>query len=543
MKRVLTISAKTKPEMKNEPQKARIKVCAYCRVSSSSSEQMASYEAQVAHYTGYIQQNPEWEFVGIYADGGVTGTKKLGRIEFIRMLKDAEAGQIDLIITKSISRFARNTADCLETVRFLKDLGIAVFFERENINTLSAESELLLSVLSSIAQEESRSISDNLKWAYRKRFQQGKVALATSRLLGYDQGETGELVINEPEAEVVKRIFREYIAGKSRRSIIQSLEADRIKTVTGLNRWPENTIRNVLTNEKYCGDVILQKTYIADYLTHRKKKNTGELPMYRVSGNHQAIISREDFDLVQRLLAERAAEYGNLPGDRDKYAKQYAFSGKLVCGHCGASLKRRTWNSKESSKQIVWQCSTYVKEGKCVCSMKALDDITLKTVFVRVFNKLYNNRKTVLKQFLANAEKALQAGSVSGQSGNSKFEADKITGQMKELIRKQIKGKGDSQYFQGEYAKLKERLEELRKQEEDLGRDETRLDEVKARTEEIAAVLGEQINIMEAFDEDLCSALVKRVKVLSPTHLVFELKNGLAIEQKFIKRKGIHGLQ
>lgn len=542
MKRVLTIAPKTRAESKNAPHKARLKVCAYCRVSSASSEQMASYEAQVTYYTNYIQQKPEWELVGIYADGGVSGTRKSGRTDFTRLLRDAEAGKIELIITKSISRFARNTTDCLETVRFLKDLGVAVFFERENINTLSAESELLLSVLSSIAQEESRSISDNLRWAYQKKFKQGKVSLATSRFLGYDLGDTGGLVINEAEAKVVRRIFQEYLAGNGMRNIAAGLEADNITTVTGLARWPENTIRNILANEKYCGDAILQKTFIADYLTHRKKKNEGELPMFRVSGNHQPIVSKDDFDLVQRQLAERAAEYGNLPGDREKYASQYSFSGKVVCGHCGAPFKRRTWNSKERSKQIVWQCSTYVKKGKAACSMKAVDDSTLKAVFVRVFNKLYKNKKPLLDRFMVNVEKALRTKGFNEQFRNIEFEVEKTTGQIKDLIRKQIKANGETQDFQLEYEKLQARLAELRSQQESLGGDAGKLEEVVNRTREISAFL-ETHNSMEVFEEHVFSALAERVKVLSPTHLLFEMKNGLAIEQKFIKRKGIHGLQ
>ncbi len=542
MKKVSVIAPNTKIEF-NVMQKTKLKVCAYCRVSSASNEQMASYEAQVEYYTRYIQQNPEWEFFGIYADGGISGTKKKGRTEFNRMLKDAEARHINLIITKSISRFARNTVDCVETVRFLKGLGVAVYFERENINTLSAESELLLSVLSSIAQEESRSISGNLRWSYQKKFRQGKVAVAASRFLGYDMNENGELTVYSKEAEIVKRIFREYIDGKSIRAIVKGLEADKIKTITGLSCWPEATVRGILINEKYCGDVVLQKSYIEDYLTHRKRKNKGELPMYRVSNNHQAIIAKEDFAQVQRLLAERAAEYGNLPGDRDKYAKQYVFSGKLVCGHCDATFKRRTWNSKERSKQIVWQCSTYVKKGKAACSMKAVDDITLKAVFLRVFNKLYKNKKTVVKWFMENVEKTLCFGGNHHLLKNIEFEADKITGQIKELIRGQIKGTVRSLDFKTEYEKLQARLEALRKQKNGFGHDEGKLDEIKIRTQEITDFLDEQVNFLTEFDEDIFSALVERVKVLSPTHLIFELKNGLAIEQKFIKKKGVHGLQ
>lgn len=349
-------------------------------------------------------------------------------------------------------------------------------------------------------------------------------------------------MINESEAEVVRRIFQEYLAGKGMRNIAVGLETDNIKTVTGLARWPENTIRNILTNEKYCGDAILQKTYIADYLTHRKKKNRGELPMFRVSGNHQPIVSKNDFDLVQWLLAERAAEYGNLPGDREKYASQYSFSGKLVCGHCGASFKRRTWNSKERSKQIVWQCSTYVKKGKAACSMKAVDDTTFKAVFVRVFNKLYKNKKTLLDRFMVNAEKALRSKGFDGQSRNIEFELEKTTGQIKDLIRKQIKANSDSQDFQLEYEKLQARLTELRSQQGSRGEDTGKLAEVANRTREMAAIL-ETLNSMDVFEDDIFSALVERVKVLSPTHLLFEMKNGLSIEQKFTKKKGIHGLQ
>jgi DNA invertase Pin-like site-specific DNA recombinase len=543
MKKVLTILPKPKAAMTEVPLAAKLKVCAYCRVSSASSEQMDSYENQVAYYTGHIQQKTEWEFAGIYADGGITGTKKEGRTEFNRMIRDAQAGRIDLIITKSISRFVRNTADCLEIVRYLKELGIAVFFERENINTLSAESELLMTVLASIAQEESRSTSENIKWAYQKKFQKGKVVVVSSRFLGYDLDENGQLQVNPAEAKIVKLIFREYIAGKGTEAIAKLLEAMNVRTVTGSSKWHDGAVRNILTNEKYCGDLVQQKTFTENHLTHRKKKNKGELPMYRVQNNHEAIISREDFELVQRLMAERAAKYGNLPGDRDKYLNRYAFSGKLVCDHCGANFIRRTWNSKGQSKQIVWQCGTYIKEGKSACSMKAVDDITLKAVFVRAFNKLYKNKDTVLKRFLDNVEKGLRVESIGGQDRKLELAIERVGEQMKALIRRQIKGSSETMDFQAEYANLQEQLEALRNQKNDQGGDESKLAEVMTRTQEIAAVLEGQVYIMEEFDEEICSALVERVKVLTPTHLVFELKNGLAMEQQFVKERGIHGLQ
>lgn len=265
--------------------------------------------------------------------------------------------------------------------------------------------------------------------------------------------------------------------------------------------------------------------------------------MYRVQNNHEAIITREEFDLVQRLMAERAVQYGNLPGDRVKYLNRYAFSGKLVCEHCGANFIRRTWNSKGPTKQIVWQCGSYIKEGKAVCSMKAVDDITLKAVFVRAFNKLYRNKNTVLKRFLDNVEKGLRVESIGGQDRKLELAIDRVGDQMKVLIRKQIKDGSETLDFQAEYDRLKQQLEKLRNQKNELSGDDSKLAEVKARTQEIAAVLEGQVYIMEEFDEEICSALVDHVKVLSPTHLVFELKNGLAMEQQFVKERGIHGLQ
>lgn len=543
MKKVTTIAAKTREEIQGRPQEARLRVCAYCRVSSDSSGQMESFNTQVAYYTGYINNRPEWELAGIYADGGTSGTGREQRTEFNRLLKDCEHGKIDLIITKSISRFARNTADCLEAVRFLKSLGVAVYFERENINTMDAESELILSILSSIAQEESRSISENIRWSVQKRFRQGKVRVTTSRFLGYDSNEKGELVINPAEAEIVKRIFREYIAGNSIRDIKRGLEKDGVKTVTGLEKWPEATLRGILTNEKYYGDALLQKTYTPDYLTHKKKKNKGEIPLYHVKGNHEPIISKEDFERVQKLMAERAAEYGNLPEQREKYAKQYAFSGRIFCGSCGAAFKRRTWNSKLRSKQIVWQCSTYIKEGKAQCSMKALDDITLKKVFLRAFNRLYKNKEAILKPFMENVQNALLDEIRAEPVKAIDASLEDITEQMKQLIRLQIKEDIEPEVFQSEYGKLKAELDRLRKERNSIGWVDDRREEILKRTEKIYDYLQGMEDMLTEFDDDVFKALVERILVISPTHLKFELKNGLVLEEKFIKKKGIHGLQ
>jgi hypothetical protein len=303
-----------------------------------------------------------------------------------------------------------------------------------------------------------------------------------------------------------------------------------------------------LTNEKYYGDAILQKTYTVDFLTHKKKRNKGEVPLYHVKGNHQPIVSKVEFNLVQKLMAERAAKYGNLPENREKYASQYVFSGRLVCGNCGASFKRRTWNSKSRAKQIVWQCSTYVKKGKAACGMKALDDITLKKVFLRVFNRLYINRlyinkEAIFKPFMENVQKALLDGLKDEPVKDIDARIGDITEQMKKLIRMQIKEDITPGAFQNEYGKLKPELDKLKKERSSIGWDGSRREEVLRRTGEIYSYLQGMDEMLPEFDDDVFDAWVERILVKSPAHLKFELKNGLVLEEKFIKKKGINGLQ
>jgi DNA invertase Pin-like site-specific DNA recombinase len=307
------------------------------------------------HYTAYIKNNPTWNFAGIYADEALSGKNAAKRPEFMRMVNDAENKKFDLIITKSISRFARNTADCLKTVRELKKIGIGVQFEKEAINTLNAESELMLSILSSVAEEELNSISQNMHWAYQRRFKQGKVMINTKRFLGYDKDKNGNLIINEEQAAIVRRIFKDYLSGLGISLIAKGL--DGIKTISGNLKWAESTVRDIIKNEKYVGDALLQKTITKDF---KKKRNKGEVPMYYVKDTHPAIISREDFEKAQELMAERAKSKGNTEGDREKYLKRYAFTSIIECGHCGKTYKRHIDNSGNVAESVCWVCSTYI---------------------------------------------------------------------------------------------------------------------------------------------------------------------------------------
>ncbi len=307
------------------------------------------------------------------------------------------AGKIDMIITKSISRFARNTEDFLHFVRKLKDKGIAVYIETENIDTLGTGGELLLTILSGMAQYSSRNQSDDTKWGILRQFESGRVLVNTSRFLGYDKNEDGELVINEEQADLVRRVFMEYLEGKSYNAIAKGLTKDRIKTITGKIKWWDSTISGMLENEKYYGAALLQKTITVNFLTHKRTDNKGQSPKYMIDENHLPIIDKETFEKVQDEKEQRALLRGNLVGNRHKYSNKYSFRAKVFCGNCGNIYKRRQWNSTNSSKKVVWQCKTYILDGKDACGAKAVGEDVLMDAFVRMFNRIYEDGMRVEK--------------------------------------------------------------------------------------------------------------------------------------------------
>lgn len=366
------------PTAKDQTEKKR--VCAYARVSTDQEKQGESLENQMTYYENLISLNPDYEFAGIFADRGITGTKD-ARPEFQRMLNLCREGKIDLIITKSISRFARNTVVVLQTVRELKDIGVEVRFEKENINTLSGDGELMLTVLSSFAQEESKNVSDNMKWRYRKKFENGEIVINTKRFLGYDKDANGNLVINSKEAEIVKRIYSEYLAGDGSFKIAKRLKAEGIPTVTG-SRWNEASVLDILKNEKYKGDAILQKTYRDNHINKLKKRNKGERDSFYIEDNHPAIVAKEVWEQVQHEMKKRAEAKGNFAGS-NKSQNRYPLTGKLFCSKCGSPLRRRTWNSKHSCRKIVWQCSNYIKNGKDACSGTIIEDSVISNVNIQ----------------------------------------------------------------------------------------------------------------------------------------------------------------
>lgn len=373
-----------------ESGKKKLKVGAYCRVSTDSKSQGNSFDNQVKYYEKLIHKNPAYEFVKVYADQGMSGTSE-NRTQFQEMLEDARMGKLDLIYSKSISRFARNTITVLKYVRELKELGVGIFFEEQRINTLTGEGELMLTVLASFAQEESRSISENNKWAVQKKFKRGDTMINTNRFMGYDKDKDGNLVVNAAEAKIVKRIFKLYLEGYGTFRIARILNAEGVQTVTGAE-WHDSTIKGMIQNEKYKGDVWLQKYFTPDNKKNQTMKNTGQKDSYYIKANHKPIVSEQDWNRAQEIMEMHRKEKGMKTGNKEKYQNRYPLSGILLCPHCMKTLRRCTvYNGK-----IAWRCSTYVTKGKGACIGISVDDSEVATKNITeptVVEEDYNNGK------------------------------------------------------------------------------------------------------------------------------------------------------
>ena len=363
------------------------KVAAYARVSTDNEDQKTSYAAQVDYYTNYIKSRSDWEFAGMYSDEGVTGTSLKKREGFTHMVQDALDGKIQLIVTKSVSRFARNTVDSLTTIRKLKEHGIEVYFEKEAIWTFQARGEILLTILSSLSQEEARSISENVTWGLRKKFADGKFSVGYSHFLGYDKGEDGNLAINEEQAKIVRLIFQLFLEGMTAGRIAKELTARHILTVTGKEKWNAKTIRGVLANEKYTGCARIQKTFTPDFLTKKAVKNCGQVPSYFVEQSHPAIIDPAVFEMVQREMERRTREGG-------RYSGVNIFSGKIRCGACGGYFGSKVWHSTDKYRRVIYRCNNKYDGKKCQTPHVTEEEI--KEAFVTAFNRLVTEREEII---------------------------------------------------------------------------------------------------------------------------------------------------
>lgn len=492
------------------------RVAAYCRVSTDSEEQLNSYEAQKSYYLQKIEETPDWEMAGLYADEGISGTSRKKRTEFNKMLTACKRGRIDMIITKSLSRFARNTVDCLETVRMLKGLGIGVFFEKENINTLTESSEFLITLFSGFAQAESESLSKNVSWGIRKGMEAGKVHF--QNVMGYRKGPDGQPEIVPEEAKIVRKIYQRYLDGCSLPQIKQELEAEHILTTHGLLRWSHQGIRNILRNEKYIGDALLQKTYITDCISKRVKQNRGELPMYYVENNHPAIIPREIFAQVQEEMKRRSSKrkvmqkHGKT--ERGKYSGKYALTELLVCGECGTPYKRVTW-AKKGKKRIVWRCVSRLEFGTRYCHHSpTLDEGKLHAAILSAMNELAAVQEEVCPTVLSIAEKVRQPRSADGNSLSDWQERlTEVTQKQTKLLDLLLENMDDPELnakmkaLTEEKQALKQKLEEAKQKESDLR-------EQEEQRQEMWSCIQEHAQGYTEFDDELVRQVIEKITVV-----------------------------
>ena len=371
---------------KEETSKKR-KVAGYARVSTDRDDQFTSYESQIAYYTNYIKSHPDWEFVEIFTDEGISATSTKKRIGFQKMIKAALKGKIDLIVTKSISRFARNTLDSLLTIRKLKEVGVEVFFEKENIWTLDSKGELLITIMSSIAQEESRSLSMNVTWGARQSMREGKAYVPFKAFLGYDRGPNGEMVINQEQAKLVRRIFALAMQNWSEYSIARLLENEGILFSNGNQRWYTSTVSSILRNEKYKGDALRQKTYTKDYLSKERVKNSGEVPQYYIRNHHEPIIDPAIFDRLQEHLNSR-------PIIEDKRSKNYIFSKRVICSECGGYYGRCDHYTRNNKEVVLWRCNHKFKEQRC--QTPTLSEQFIELNFIEAVNSKIQNKAQII---------------------------------------------------------------------------------------------------------------------------------------------------
>lgn len=509
----------------------QLRVAAYCRVSTEQEEQQNSFAVQVAYYTDLINKKKEWTLAGIFADEGISGTQTKKRTEFNRMIRMCKKKKIDLIITKSISRFSRNTVDCLQYIRQLKELGIGVIFEKENINTLTMTSEFMIALYGSFAQAESESISKNILWGKEKAYREGKVPFQYKKLLGYRKGADGKPEIVPEEAETVRSIFNLYLDGYTLLNIAQILMDQKITTATGKSEWTKSAIQSILKNEKYVGDALLQKTFTADCITHKVVKNNGERPMYLVTDHHTPIIDRDTFDRVQQEIARRNSKRkisDQTKTEKGKYSGKYALSELLICGQCGTPYRRRIW-TKSGNKQVVWRCISRLEHGRRYCpDSPTIKEENLHRGIIRAINNYYSCRDDIKRILKANISPVLEC-----QGREEILAAEKrlkeIDQARTDLVGLIASGGCDEDKLDGEFTKfyaeeqdLNERLKPLRSQNQTSAETQQKLDKV---TEMIEHEKFE----LETFDNVLVRKLIECIKVLNKNEILVIFKGGYEV--------------
>ncbi|MHB1392589.1 MAG: recombinase family protein [Clostridia bacterium] len=515
--------------------KRQLRVAAYCRVSTDQEEQLTSYEAQMAYYTDKIMTNPEWTMAGIFADEGITGTSAKKRPEFLRMIRLCKRGKIDVILTKSISRFARNTVDCLNYIRELKELGIPVIFEKENINTMKADSEIIITMLGGFAQAESESISQNVRWGKRQSFKSGKVTFQYSRIYGYERGEDDKPRIIPEQAEVVQRIFESYLAGMSVANIKKMLEDEGIPAAGGKPKWSEGALQYLLRNEKYCGDALLQKTYIENCISKKMKKNNGELPKYLVKDHHEAIISRSLFERVQAEIARRAGKRKvsdkTSKTQQSKYSSRYALTELLICGDCGTAFRRVTW-AKRGKKKVVWRCISRLDYGTKYCkNSPTIEEEALHAAVLAAINSAMENREQLIDILKSNLEITLSEK--NGDEINPillESRIHELQKVMRELLAVTIKA-GNTGNYDEKFKEISDEIMSLQNMLEQHKTKQNGPDALSLQIEDLCKTLEDAPFECTEYKDSIVRQMIDTIKVMNADTLRIIFKGGYEVGQ------------
>ncbi len=510
------------------PLTATMRVAAYARVSTDEEEQQTSYEAQVDYYTKKIRENPEWIFVEVYADEGITGTSTKRRKNFNRMIEDAMAGKIDRIITKSVSRFARNTVDTLTIIRMLKEKGVGVTFEKENIDTLDSKGELLITIMSSLAQEESRSISENVTWGWRKRISDGKVAVGYAHFLGYEKGtddKDNQMRIVEDEARIVREIYALFLDGQTPSGIAAILTDRGIPTPAGRIKWTYSTVKSILTNEKYKGDSLLQKTFKPDFLS-KTQVNRGEVPQFYVENSHPAIITREVFDLVQHEMTRR--------GQKSKHTSAVSvFSNRLVCGECGAYFGSKVWHSNDTYRCTIWRCNRKYDNATEHCQTPHIRDEEIQAAFQNALSQMLERRQEIIAAYEAMIMSLTNTDKLNLEEERIKTELDGLYQELNQMVHRNAEMAQNQDEYNRAFDELTAKCEKLKEQQCKIN---DQLSEKSGRKRNLEAFIDKigHVDVIIGFDEHLFLGTVDKVVVhggrqKGEKKLVFCFKDGTEI--------------
>ena len=522
-----------KPQRSLQAVRRQLRVAAYCRVSTEEEEQQSSYEAQCTYYTDKIMTNPEWTMAGIFADEGITGTSTKKRDDFNRMIRKCRQKKIDLILTKSISRFARNTLDSLKYIRALKELGIGIIFEKENINTLEMDTELIITFMSAFAQSESESISANVRWGKRQAMKEGKTSVNFKKLYGYFLDSEGNPQVDSDKAAVIRSIFNRYLQGASLRMIRQELEAAGIPNPAGSEKWGIDQIRSILSNEKYCGDVLMQKTFIQDCISKKVVKNTGQLPMYLIQNNHTAIVSREVYQAVQAEKARRSATASpstkTSSTGRTCYASKFALSERLVCGECGTLYRRCTWK-RNGKTRIVWRCVSRLDYGTKYCHQSpTMDEEPLQRAIMAAISSVMAPKEKInglitdaaLEETGKLPNSAMTLGDINRRLEKLEAEFDTLFNQSGGIDKNTVR-----------FREIANEMSALKEQREKISAQLRNNEAAQKHVHTIAAVLDQEDHRITQWDEEMIRQLVHTVKVISASQIRVYLNDGTEIEQE-----------